>query len=128
MSESKHTPGPWTFDGRFCTNDGAVAVTAPHPELGKTRIALVDIQCKAKRGHGWETPCPERDANAKLIAASPEMLEVLERFMHYHQTMIDLGGQKEPFDKQMIRVLAEMQGEIVDKMKSAIKKARGSDV
>jgi hypothetical protein len=65
----------------------------------------------------------EAAANARLIAAAPDLLASVKEFLAIRQAMIDLGGAKEPFDKQMIHVLAEMQGEVVDRAKLAIQKA-----
>jgi hypothetical protein len=50
-------------------SDGAVAILADGE-----RIALVDCQTKFKRGEGYKAKCPIRDANARLIAAAPELL------------------------------------------------------
>lgn len=94
MGEMKvgHTPGPWTFRefmgspeqvefGRkhgiepvpALTNDGARIVMADG-----VRIGTVDSQTEFKRGKGHEVVCAERDANATLIAAAPELLAALE--------------------------------------------------
>lgn len=86
---SAHTPGPWTFrkwasepttvggrvfDGvRALTNDGKAPVMA-----GSTLVAQVVGHKDYKRGQGHELECAERDANAHLIAAAPEMFEALE--------------------------------------------------
>lgn len=86
MSAS-HTPGPWrirlyaTDDDpaelirlglkpvRLLNNDGSIVVSG---ENG--RIAVVDCQSAFKRGHGHTAECVERDANARLIAAAPDLL------------------------------------------------------
>lgn len=73
---AKHTPGPWKLSEMhaegFYMNDGAASIVA---EGG--RVALADVQCKVKRGQGYKAQCPERDANAALIAAAPEMHDAL---------------------------------------------------
>ena len=74
----KSTPGPWVLSKiGFRTNDGAAPVMAPDPDLGEKRVALVDCQTRFKRGQGWKAECAEREANARLIAAAPELLEAL---------------------------------------------------
>lgn len=99
MSKAKHTPGPWIFrkwtqtaeeielmrkhgmePTPNQTNDGKVFVSHVNedPE-GNTGICLVHAKTRAKkRADQWRHQCAERDANARLIAAAPELLEGLE--------------------------------------------------
>jgi hypothetical protein len=86
----KFTPGPWKFreyaqtdemlaearslglePTRYINNDGSVPVSA-----AETGICTVSCQTPFKRGSGHRAECDERDANARLIAATPELLEV----------------------------------------------------
>lgn len=91
--QTKHTPGPWVFrkyahdeetrkrmqevgirrDMRALSNDGEAAIVS---ESG--RIASVDCHAEFKRGKGHESVCEQRDANAALIAAAPELLEFVK--------------------------------------------------
>ena len=65
---SEHTPGPWVVDGEgitigtVCTHESGVCqeITVPSVSVFK------------------EISSPEAVANARLIAAAPEMLEVLD--------------------------------------------------
>jgi hypothetical protein len=97
MPDTKHTPGPWRFarlegseelyrlqkrempehEGYFRENSGdwVVGFTSEH---GQGRIAAVAFKGKAKRGQGWTAPDPEGMANARLIAAAPDLLEALK--------------------------------------------------
>lgn len=98
---TRHTPGPWSFKVwmtneedtkqqqalglepvRALTNEGQRFIMAPDK-----RVALVDCQTDFKRGTGYQTDCAERDANAQLIAASPQMLDALERAYLYKTDM-----------------------------------------
>lgn len=64
----KHTPGPWDC------RDGGVIVGGPFKEWARgsaqSQVALVTL---------YDVYSDERDANARLIAAAPEMLEALKR-------------------------------------------------
>jgi hypothetical protein len=55
-------------------SDGSVAILADGD-----RVALVDCQTKFKRGEGYKAQCPIRDANARLIAAAPGLLEACKK-------------------------------------------------
>lgn len=64
MSESKHTPGPWLYANRSAgahihANDGEIAWL-------RSYMGIADKQI---------------DANARLIAAAPELLEIVEAFI-----------------------------------------------
>lgn len=68
MTEA-HTPGPWTlfYDSRYssCIAEvGSFVVSAPH-EI-----------------HDWQNDAVE-EANARLIAAAPDLLEALKRARRY---------------------------------------------
>lgn len=85
-----HTPGPW-FKSQidFLTNEGQRPVMTGADDNGdRKRICVVDPQSKFKRGEGWKSECQEREANVRLIAAAPALLEackaalpILKRFL-----------------------------------------------
>lgn len=66
---SKHTPGPWQFY-RLRGDDG-IGYIRPDPEDG------IEI---AHHGDMDRSP-EENDANAKLIAAAPDLLSIVQRFV-----------------------------------------------
>lgn len=65
---STHTPGPWEWDGNVCDydpeNEAPWLVQAPWDSKESQSILIGSIKCKSK-------------ANAKLIAAAPELLAAL---------------------------------------------------
>lgn len=64
---TKHTEGPWEWDGNPCSYD--IENEAPWLIGGNGRPILAgEIHC-------------DRDANARLIAAAPELLVALENLI-----------------------------------------------
>jgi hypothetical protein len=55
-------------------NDGSIPVMG-----ADQRICVVDLQAQVKRGKTYNAPDPERDANGRLIAAAPELLEACKK-------------------------------------------------
>ena len=60
MSESKHTPGPWSYLPRH--------IAESEPEV--------------RAPAGWLICCTAGDEDARLIAAAPELLEALKAMVH----------------------------------------------
>lgn len=73
----KFSPGPWSIDGSV--NAGNLDVIN-----GEGRIAMIDDS----RSTGWNVPTI--NANARLIAAAPEMLEALSGILH--EVTHDIAG------------------------------------
>lgn len=79
MSEAKHTPGPWRI---VIDDDG-------NPLSGRPMIAAApELDCAIVHWDGfkqwfWESARGEKEmhANARLIAAAPDLLEALELFL-----------------------------------------------
>lgn len=130
MSEVKHTPGPWSFriystddDPEFLrkhgmepvlhlTNEGQRFVMS---ESG--RVALVDCHTEYKRSMGYKQECVERDANARLIAAAPDLLEALQELLDAGDHCLNCDDDTEA----MLRF-----GKAHDDARVAIAKALGS--
>jgi hypothetical protein len=66
--KTKHTPGPWTLD-----YNGEQGFTIVKINRSKIIDEFEQVICQRSTGHNQI----ETEANARLIAASPEMLEVL---------------------------------------------------
>jgi hypothetical protein len=63
-STGKHTPGPWRYDKSHNAHPGAHRVLGPDGEV------LAD--------YGWFQRFDEAEANARLIAAAPRLLELVK--------------------------------------------------
>ncbi len=63
---SKHTPGPWR-------------VTGPNVRAGHALLAIVCDHWADEK-----TPEPEKEANARLIAAAPDLLDALKEITLEH--------------------------------------------
>lgn len=70
MTNATHTPGPWLLDGdKICTNrDNEIA-----------RITRYGAWFDAGTPYGLKNPIG--DANARLIAAAPDLLAASEAFI-----------------------------------------------
>ena len=101
MSAIKHTPGPWKHEDRtyvYALN-----------EQGSNRF-YVDVQ--RGRANGELTQLAELLANARLIAAAPDLLEACEHFMKSMEAAMTDGLQLNlPMHEQAMR--------------AAIRKAKG---
>ena len=80
---SKHTPGPW-FNGQDGFNLGSGVVYARHTNGNPKDVATI-------RGWGGE-----QQANSRLIAAAPDLLEALEAMVEYVDLMHAIGHIQRP--------------------------------
>lgn len=69
MQEAKHTPGPWEWE-----NVPGAGIQVRGPYKGSTRLLFSDIWRQFAERE-WDA---EMEANARLIAAAPELLEALQ--------------------------------------------------
>jgi hypothetical protein len=81
---SKHTPGPWTAEeaGR----SGCWISTPVHPF---TIVDSIDDECR----HGAITG-PNADANARLIAAAPDLLAALKLAVQQNDHDMQMTGDE----------------------------------
>ena len=75
MKTTQHTPGPWKF--AVWDYDHA---SPPRKELNieSSSLLLATLQCDHAGSNPYTVPKEEAEANARLIAAAPELLEALE--------------------------------------------------
>lgn len=99
MTESKHTPGPWIARAfgtpTLCVTDADAAYVVDRFKLGGRSQA-------------------EHDANASLIAASPNLLAACESSLRLLQARLDFA-----------EILDEEKAHI-DTLRAAIAKAKGA--
>ena len=67
---AKHTPGPWAVERPY--NEPGIYVTGANPRTSNPLICRLMDQAQA----------PEGEANARLIAAAPDLLALVERMAH----------------------------------------------
>jgi hypothetical protein len=97
MSDAKHTPGPWFIDG--------------HDRNGQRIVRQEHMEIATCWHHCVQSIAEEMEANARLIAAAPELLEAL-------QLVVDkLGSDFELYREQQFAI---------DTARAAIAKATGS--
>jgi hypothetical protein len=71
MSTTKHTPKAWSIDGRF---EGQTCIIVKDHASGAEPIICRIFDSS-------HIPLSEQEANARLIAAAPELLEALQDAM-----------------------------------------------
>lgn len=84
MEKTLYTPGLWTSFDATCLNDkkqiiGTYQITNGK-EFGEGRLVIADVM---PYGLGFTPEKQEAKANAHLIAAAPELLEALQRFIAF---------------------------------------------
>lgn len=102
---TKHTPGPWRIGD------------AGHTVFGPRVSDVRDLQTVAKLVRGNKT-IDTWKANARLIAAAPELLAALERVVPWIGRMIADGGH-------MAGLLPQDAVGSLDRAEAAIAKAKG---
>ena len=98
MSEAKHTPGPWLADG--------ASVYEERDDFS--------VICNF-----WSSSLPEWEANARLTAAAPDLLEALEE-------LADMLSQC-TFQTMRIKGQYVDREEAVYRARAAIAKAKGEE-
>lgn len=79
MTDSKHTPGPWV---KTIDRDGDFLISSNSGEYDITTIFQ------------WEDVPDESIANARLIAAAPELLEALDGLIRDHDDPMSASTSK----------------------------------
>jgi hypothetical protein len=92
MSAPKHTPGPWNLG----SSNVPVSLLSVHASIaGSKHSTIARLSLPKKVGIGYD----EAEANARLIAAAPELLEALKACLHCFDEMT---GRKPAFVEDSI--------------------------
>jgi hypothetical protein len=113
MSAAQHTPGPWVLDESDYIQARGFRIESANPEVGVIAYThAVDSQCDGRYSIG------EERANARLIAAAPELLAIVKYMLGYVQSDIDDLKTKgmDPADQTLY---------LFEKARAAIAKAKG---
>lgn len=98
MDEMKHTPGPWTASGN--------GVHVYKNKVGLCVAVSYDPHDMTSRSNP-----PVAQANARLIAAAPEMLEILQAVQEAAAATANYIGQDGQLIKKVMAVIAKAKGE-----------------
>lgn len=113
MSEQKHTPGPWEVSG--ATHIWSPTAHANVASVSEPRGEGSDVgyQPLKRNSPDFEEAC----ANARLIAAAPDLLEALSDVLDAYEYALQYKGD----------YFTEKHGDalVVEQARAAIKKAKG---
>ena len=126
MSASKHTPGPWRLEADPAHFDSLTTVTGgqrmnakPHAWPAYPLMAQV----------GGMAALHEMQSNARLIAAAPELLEVVKvaqaRIALERDVFVDCNAYPDGSLLQSDKTMLDGMNELLARMDAAIAKAEG---
>lgn len=90
MSDNKHTPGPWAY--RPLEFDDWGIVRAGDYVVAQARAGGGDVSLDEHRANKTDP----YEANARLIAAAPDLLEALKEYVR------DFGGNEDADSRRMV--------------------------
>lgn len=114
MTDTKFTPGPWSYRPQEYDDWGMVR--GPADEQGRQWIvanARAGGPSRQSDDEHRRNGTDPYEANARLIAAAPELYEALERLLVNIDTSISSGAVRDSC-RQANRALAQARGDLVD--------------
>ena len=119
--QTKHTPTPWKFERRGDSSaraaiehnipleDYPFAVWIPSPPFVLGAIGML-----IAKTDGLHSSSDECEANARLIAAAPELLEALQTLAAYANGRLDKNPYRIPEYKQALCAIGKATGKNTD--------------
>lgn len=109
-----HTPGPWRV-----TSPDEFGAFGDVVDSGGNYLAMAQAR---PEDHGV-TGQPVRQANARLIAAAPDLKDSVKEFIDLRNWVVLAGGADGPLPEDTIRQFGIMQHGIIQRALVALKKA-----
>jgi hypothetical protein len=100
VTDVLHTPGPWRVI-LDTVRDGDISVLSD----GLQAVALID--CREHPDDTEDVPREAALANARLIAASPELLAVVKEYLEWGAMT---GSDRDLFDERFRAAIAKAEG------------------
>jgi hypothetical protein len=101
---SKHTPGPWDLESDPCHFDTLSSIVGGAGRLTPPRRQLM-VEVGGHAGYA------EQEANARLIAAAPDLLEALEKAVREYEGLPSSLGYEFTHLREMRAAIAKAKGE-----------------
>ncbi len=118
---AEHTPGPWVAElEEPFTLGGDFREVVALDEQGMVTKQICSFMLDTD-AHPSGADFLQDIANAKLIAASPDLLAALENWLHYFERRIELETSD-----PLYQVTLSVHGERVTQTRAAIAKAKGN--
>jgi hypothetical protein len=99
MSNTKHTPGPWTIDdiqeGSVTPENDILGVGWQYKTAWIKSGEIILAEVKAMTTHVFLHDFDEFSANTKLIAAAPELLQALKDMVASYKMYVKKHDQNE---------------------------------
>lgn len=108
---TKHTPGPWKKAERLNGPWWHISAESSGLGPGQGRQAVACVHGESKRGA--KALAEMFEANARLIAAAPDLLEALQDVdaLWMHHSVAHSDGKISPLHEKVIAAIAKATGE-----------------